>query len=205
MENGKVCSNCTFKNSFSLTSCEICGNGLNTIPQLDAQLVDNLISSLKKKNNYKKIEDNYLEAHTLIPESFFDIDMLYFPCSINGINISAFVDTGAQKTIMSKKCAEKCGLSDLIDTRMQGIAKGVGTQKIIGKIWMKDIDIGDISLPCGFTILEDFSIDVIFGLDMMISHGCIIDLKNKCFKIGQESIIIPFVKNDDYEDGDLFT
>lgn len=217
MDDVKVCSNCTFKNVISHINCEICGNSLSIKPKLDSKIIDNLMNAIKKKNEIEKIEDNYLEANTLIPESFFDVDMLYFSCSINGVSISAFIDTGAQKTIMSKKCAEKCGLSDLIDTRMKGIAKGVGTQKIIGKIWMKDIDIGGISLPCGFTILEDFSIDVIFGLDMMISHGCEIDLKNKCLKIDRSNldnksieyennkIIIPFVKKDDNRDDDLFT
>ena len=39
----------------------------------------------------------------------------------------AFVDSGAQSTIMSSKCAEKSGLLHLLDDRFEGVAVGVIT------------------------------------------------------------------------------
>ena len=37
-------------------------------------------------------------------------------------------------TIMTQVFAEKCGLAHLIDKRFQGVAVGVGSSKIIGRI-----------------------------------------------------------------------
>ena len=37
-------------------------------------------------------------------------------------------------TIMSSSCAERCGIMRLIDRRFAGVARGVGTQEIIGRI-----------------------------------------------------------------------
>lgn len=78
-----------------------------------------------------------------MPESLVKVPMLYIEVQINKTPIKAFVDSGAQSTIMSKACAERCNLLRLIDNRFAGMAKGVGTCKILGKIHKAQMDIGD--------------------------------------------------------------
>lgn len=53
--------------------------------------------------------------------------------TVNGTPLKAFIDSGAQMTIMSRSCAERCGLLRLMDTRWQGTAVGVGSAKILGE------------------------------------------------------------------------
>jgi len=127
------------------------------------------------------IQKNYELAYQTIPESFIPIEMLYFDCLINGFPVKAFIDTGAQSSIMNFTLAKKIGCADLIDQKYKGKAVGVGSQKIYGKIHLLDIEIVEknICLPCSFLILKKMDIDIIFGLNMLMSHGVILDLKNK--------------------------
>jgi len=92
---------------------------------------------------WKNIDENLKMAHEYLPESFCHIDMLFINIEINKQNITALVDTGAQTTIISQDLAEKCGLFNLCDTRYSGIAKGVGTSKILGVVHAAQIKVGN--------------------------------------------------------------
>lgn len=54
--------------------------------------------------------------------------------------------------------------------RWAGIAKGVGVQKILGRIHMVQLQIENDFLITSFSILEQQPMDVLLGLDMLKRH-----------------------------------
>merc|ERR1712151_319580 len=101
--------------------------------------------------------------------------MLYIDCAVNGTDLKAFVDSGAQMTIMSKNCAERCGIMRLLDKRFSGVAQGVGTAKILGRIHLATMKIGQSHFLVSITVLDDQNMDFLIGLDMLRRHQCSID------------------------------
>jgi DNA damage-inducible protein 1 len=75
--------------------------------------------------------------------------------SVNGVKLQAFVDSGAQSTIMSVQCAERCGIMRLLDRRYAGVAKGVGSAKIHGRVHQVPCVVGTKHISMSFTILEN--------------------------------------------------
>jgi len=125
----------------------------------------------------KNIEENMELALEHSPELLTSVHMLYVEMEVNGVPVKAFVDSGAQMTIMTMDFAEKCYLTRLIDKRVQGTAVGVGSSKIIGKIWQAPVKVDGNFITTSITILEQkHGPQFIFGLDNMKRHQCSIDL-----------------------------
>ncbi|KAF0972668.1 hypothetical protein FDP41_008917 [Naegleria fowleri] len=143
---------------------------------------------LEEEIKMRNIEENFHNAMEHTPETFFQVNMLYVDCKVNGHALKAFVDSGAQMTIMSKSCAERCGLMRLLDTRYRGVAKGVGSCEILGRIHLTLMQLGGSTFPVTITVLNQGGMQFLLGLDMLKRHQMMIDLKDNVLRVGDEKI-----------------
>ncbi|KAJ3437998.1 aspartyl protease ddi-related [Anaeramoeba flamelloides] len=147
-----------------------------------------LQKTIEEKIRMSRIRKNKELAYRFNPELFVRVDMLYIPSIINDVPILAFVDTGAQTTIMSKAAAERVNILRLMDTDYSGVAVGVGTAKILGKVHITAMKIGSTYFNTSITILDQNGIEFIFGLDMIKRHQAMINMKTSRLDIANESI-----------------
>tara|TARA_B110000285_G_C15017087_1_gene559589 strand:- start:157 stop:450 length:294 start_codon:yes stop_codon:yes gene_type:complete len=82
---------------------------------------------------------------------------------------------------------------NLLDTRFAGMAVGVGSSRILGRIHIADLEIGGTVLPCSFTVLEDNKVDLLFGLDNLKRHQCCIDLVTSKLHIKNWELSVNFL------------
>ncbi|TYZ59465.1 hypothetical protein PybrP1_002461 [[Pythium] brassicae (nom. inval.)] len=152
-------------------------------------------AQIEERIRLSNVQQNMEIAIEEMPEAFGRVSMLYIPCEVNGTQVKAFVDSGAQSTIMSSSCAERCGIMRLVDKRFAGQAVGVGTAKIIGRVHMAPLKIGGNFYNCSFTILDQQGVDFLFGLDMLKRHLCCIDLQKNVLRLqdGATTHDVPFL------------
>lgn len=190
------CGHCNFNNIPFINECEQCGFPLLKYAGANPDVTTEFQAKLMEVSGREEvIRKNKTDAFQEIPELLIPVDMIYIPCSVNGLETQAFVDTGCQVTIMSKEFAIKAGLEDFIDYKVITELRGVGKKNNVGKIWMGDIVIGGHSLPTSFTVMEDREMDIMFGLNMLLCHGASMDFKERTLTI--RGVTIPFEKKKD--------
>lgn len=134
----------------------------------------------------ENVEESYQNAMEHHPEMFVRTDMLYINCRINGHDVKAFVDTGAQMTILSEEFCEKVGLTHMLDVKFAGVARGVGSGKILGRVHSVPLQIGSSFFPASVSVIEGDQLKFILGLDMLKRFKANVNLRTNQLEIGEE-------------------
>lgn len=148
---------------------------------------------LEEAIQQKNVMENFEQALEHNPEAFGVVHMLYVHMEVNGHPLKAFIDSGAQSTIMGRSCAERCGLLRLMDRRFAGTAVGVGSATILGRVHMVPLKAGSQFFPVSITVLDQDGMDFLFGLDNLKRHQCMIDLKTNTLRFSAAHIALPFL------------
>jgi len=147
------------------------------------------------------IDSQYARTMEDAPELVVgSVVMLFVTVTVNNVALQALVDSGAQMTIMNAQEAARCGVMRLLDTRFAGVAQGVGTQKILGRILALQLKIGGGHFPCSVSVLETGP-PFILGLDMLKRHQCCLDLRRGCLTLGSSGEAVPFLNESQMERG----
>ena len=149
----------------------------------------------------KNVEANRAAAAEFTPEMFAKVTMLFVPVKVNGHPVNAFVDTGAQTTLINLPCAKRCGLMHLLDRGYAGVAYGVGTQRIIGRVHVANLQIGAKDfLPSSFNVVENEPLEMLLGLDTLKRHRCVVDLDRNSLCIGSSGNSVAFLEGGEIPD-----
>ena len=180
------CQKCSFLqdvvNMSSVNYCQICNS---LIYKPDEIFVQQIISAKKRE---EKIKQNYLQAYTEIPQVFTPTNMIHITAKINNVPVKFLIDTGAQSSILPLSVPTACGLEDLIDEKYSGVLRGVGTDRIMGRIHYLELTFSCGVYPGSFTICKNDKLEPILGIDMMQSLGLKLDFVKRVLIIGNNEI-----------------
>jgi len=141
--------------------------------------------------------------------------LLQIPCAVQLLTsdtgsrltpLQAFVDTGAQVTVLSVAAAERAGLLQMMDRRYTGQAAGVGQCRVLGRLPAGCLTLYLHGVPIcsspAITILEHThdGVDLLLGLDFLRDHGAIMNLRREEMTLlieegsNKREVSIPFIR-----------
>ena len=140
--------------------------------------------------NKTKVAEQRQMAMEYMPELYTSVSMLYVRCKLNKQPAIAFIDSGAQISLLSLRFAQENGLEELIDRQYQGVATGVGIGKIVGRIHLCDLQLGSKHLQVSFSVIEG-DLEFLLGLDLMKRYHMVLDLRRHALVLDGEPV--PFL------------
>jgi hypothetical protein len=117
--------------------------------------------------------------------------------------VRTYCDTGAQRTVMSWDCAQQVGLLQHLDRSYAGIATGVGSCRVLGRIPAGIADLhlhGSLTVKSpAITIIESTGtqgVELLLGLDILRDYDAVLDLKEEelTLRVQNEEHRIPFLR-----------
>jgi DNA damage-inducible protein 1 len=147
----------------------------------EIKISDEFLTNILEANKHQElIDDNLEKAYNEIPHTFIPSKMIHLTAKINGVDVKFLVDTGAQMSILPLSIVTACDMKNLIDEKYNGELKGVGSDKIMGRIHYLELQLPCGVYPCGFTVCKNDEMIPLLGIDMMRNLGLTLDFsKNK--------------------------
>lgn len=135
--------------------------------------------------------------------------MCYIPCLLGGgegqqdsaVCVEMMVDTGADASVMSWGLAQQLHLDTQLDRSQRGIAAGVGTAPILGKLHnvVATVGAGHVEFYMDFLVLDVPEANtgklLILGMDQLRKYQCLIDLQRNVliFGGGTDGVEVPML------------
>ena len=139
----------------------------------------NAIDACQNQHVKNFVTENLEKAYNEIPHTFIRTEAIFLKGHINGHEIDFLLDTGAEMSIIPVNIIQACGLENILDTHYSGIMKGVGEDKMLGKLHYVEVILECGLYPCSFSVCSNNNLHPILGIDMMYNLGISIDFKKK--------------------------
>jgi hypothetical protein len=120
--------------------------------------------------------------------SMLDNSLLHILLEVNNFQFACILDTGAQSSVISLRTAETLKIAHLIDKTFSGVAKGVGSAKILGNLFNVKAKINQSNFNLNFRVIETDEQLILLGLDFLLSKCNSIDLKKKLIIVNNTPI-----------------
>ena len=138
-----------------------------------------------------------LSASTMDDGSTADNSLLHVACEVSGRMVEMMVDTGAQTSVISSSLMQTLNLEHKLNRRWQGIASGVGTARILGRIENCPVQIGQVEFLLVFIVIDVTEPLLLLGIDQMRRFRCLVDLeRNKLVFGGRDGVEVDFLPSD---------
>jgi len=153
---------------------------------------------IEEQLRIEQIQAQHEYALEHMPEAFIPINLLHILVKINGVEVLAMIDSGAQSSIISAQIAKKCNIYDYVDERYFTKASGIGgLSKVKGRIHACKFQIGSDHVTVPIDVLDEQRVEILLGLNFLRPNSAVIDLKRNVLILGESTI--PFLGEAEYK------